>query len=123
MKEQRRGLARLVYALRYALEGQRATWKDEEAFREIVLLCMVGVPLGLYLGSSWAERVLLIVPLVLCVVVELLNTAIENVVDLVSPEWHPLAKKAKDMGSAAQFVCQIFLACVWLGFLIALVLE
>ena len=98
MKEQRRGLARLVYALRYSLEGLRATWKDEEAFREIVLLCMVGVPLGLYLGSSWAERVLLIVPLV-------------------------LAKKAKDMGSAAQFVCQIFLACVWLGFLIGLVLE
>ena len=112
MKEQRRGLARLVYALCYSLEGLRAT-----------LLCMVGVPLGLYLGSSWAERVLLIVPLVLCVVVELLNTAIENVVDLVSPEWHPLAKKAKDMGSAAQFVCQIFLACVWLGFLIGLVLE
>lgn len=118
MKEQRHGLVRLVHALRYSLDGLRATWKDEEAFRQIVLLCLVGIPLALYLGGSWAERVLLILPLVLCVVVELLNTAIENLVDLVSPEWHPLAKKAKDMGSAAQFVCQIFWACVWLGFLL-----
>ena len=123
MKQQRHGLVRLVYALRYSLDGLRATWKDEEAFRQIGLLCMVGVPLALYLGGSWAESLLLILPIVLSLAVELLNTAIENLVDLVSPEWHPLAKKAKDMGSAAQFVCQIFLACVWVSFLIDLALD
>ena len=58
------------------------------------------------------------VPLVLCLLVELLNSAIENVVDRISLEWHPLAKKAKDMGSAAQFTAQLFLAAVWGGYLL-----
>ena len=57
-------------------------------------------------------------PLVLCLLVELLNSAIENVVDRVSLEWHPLAKKAKDMGSAAQFTAQLFLAAVWVTYLL-----
>ena len=60
----------------------------------------------------------LAVPLVLCLLVELLNSAIENVVDRISLEWHPLAKKAKDMGSAAQFTAQLFLAAVWATYLL-----
>ena len=65
-----------------------------------------------------ALALLLAVPLVFCLLVELLNSAIENVVDRVSLEWHPLAKKAKDMGSAAQFTAQIFLAAVWVTYLL-----
>lgn len=88
----KRGLVRLLNATRYSL----ACW----------------------LGRDWGESVLLAVPLVLCLLVELLNSAIENVVDRISLEWHPLAKKAKDMGSAAQFTAQLFLAAVWGGYLL-----
>lgn len=93
----KRGLVRLLNATRYSLAGYKAAWQDEEAFRQICLLA---------------------VPLVLCLLVELLNSAIENVVDRISLEWHPLAKKAKDMGSAAQFTAQLFLAAVWGGYLL-----
>ena len=104
----KRGLVRLLNATRYSLAGYKAAWQDEEAFRQICLLA---------------------VPLVFCLLVELLNSAIENVVDRISLEWHPLAKKAKDMGiyviaadgdanAAAQFTAQLFLAAVWGGYLL-----
>ena len=70
------------------------------------------------LCRTWAEGILLILPLALAVVVELCNSAIENVVDRISPEWHPLAKKAKDMGSAAQLTAQILIALVWGSYLL-----
>lgn len=109
----KRGLVRLLNATRYSLAGYKAAWQDEEAFRQICLLAVIGLPLACRLGRDWAESVLLAVPLV-----ELLNSAIENVVDRISLEWHPLAKKAKDMGSAAQFTAQLFLAAVWGGYLL-----
>lgn len=111
----KRGLVRLLNATRYSLAGYKAAWQDEEAFRQICLLAVIGLPLACRLGRDWTESVLLAVPLVLCLLVELLNSAIENVVDRISLEWHPLAKKAKDMGSAAQFTAQLFLAAVWGG--------
>ena len=114
----KRGLVRLLNATRYSLAGYKAAWQDEEAFRQICLLAVIGLPLACRLGRDWAESVLLAVPLVLCLLVELLNSAIENVVDRISLEWHPLAKKAKDMGSAAQFTAQLFLAAVWGGYLL-----
>ncbi len=112
------GLVRLLNATRYSLAGYKAAWQDEEAFRQICLLAVIGLPLACWLGRDWAESVLLAVPLVFCLLVELLNSAIENVVDRISLEWHPLAKKAKDMGSAAQFTAQLFLAAVWGGYLL-----
>ncbi len=114
----KRGLVRLLNATRYSLAGYKAAWQDEEAFRQICLLAVIGLPLACWLGRDWTESVLLAVPLVLCLLVELLNSAIENVVDRISLEWHPLAKKAKDMGSAAQFTAQLFLAAVWATYLL-----
>ena len=96
----RTGLRRLRNAVIYSLDGYRAAWRDEEAFRQIVILLAAGLPL------------------VLCVIVELFNTAVENVVDRISLDMHPLSKKAKDMGSAAQFTAQLFLAFVWGGYLL-----
>ena len=93
----KRGLVRLLNATRYSLAGYKAAWQDEEAFRQICLLAVIGLPLACWLGRDWAESVLLAVPLVLCLLVELLNSAIENVVDRISLEWHPLAKKAKEL--------------------------
>ena len=93
----KRGLVRLLNATRYSLAGYKAAWQDEEAFRQICLLAVIGLPLACWLGRDWTESVLLAVPLVLCLLVELLNSAIENVVDRISLEWHPLAKKAKEL--------------------------
>lgn len=114
----RTGLVRLRNALRYSLDGYRAAWKDEQAFRQIICLCGPGLILAVLLCRTWAEGILLILPLALAVVVELCNSAIENVVDRISPEWHPLAKKAKDMGSAAQLTAQILIALVWGSYLL-----
>ena len=80
----KRGLVRLLNATRYSLAGYKAAWQDEEAFRQICLLAVIGLPLACWLGRDWAESVLLAVPLVLCLLVELLNSAIENVVDRIS---------------------------------------
>ena len=114
----RTGLRRLRNVVIYSLDGYRAAWRDEEAFRQIVILLAAGIPLAFLLGRNWAETVLLVLPLVLCVIVELFNTAVENVVDRISLDMHPLSKKAKDMGSAAQFTAQLFLAFVWGGYLL-----
>lgn len=114
----RTGLTRLRNAVIYSLDGYRAAWRDEEAFRQIVILLAAGIPLAFLIGRNWAEMVLLILPLVLCVIVELFNTAVENVVDRISLDMHPLSKKAKDMGSAAQFTAQLFLAFTWGGSLL-----
>lgn len=115
----RTGLARLRNALRYSWEGYRAAWRDEQAFRQIVALCVPGLLLACLFARSWAEWVLLLLPLALSLTVELCNSAIENTVDRISLERHPLAKKAKDMGSAAQLTAQIFIVLVWGGHLLS----
>lgn len=111
-----KSLRRLINACRYSYDGLRAAWLDEEAFRQIILLAIIGIPLAILLAETWVECVLLTLPLVICIIVELFNTAIENAIDRISPEIHPLAKKAKDMGSAAQLVAQLFLLVVWTGY-------
>ena len=114
----RSGLRRLWNAGRYSRDGFTAAWRDEQAFRQIVWGCLAGLPLACWLGQTWGDRVLLALVLVVALLVELLNSAIENVVDRISPELHPLSKKAKDMGSAAQFTAQICILVVWGTYLI-----
>ena len=108
------GIRHICDACRYSRDGFLAAWQDEVAFRQIIIIATIGIPLSIILGDTWIERLLLALPIAICVIVELFNTAIENVVDLISPENHPLAKKAKDMGSAAQFTAQIWLCATWL---------
>ncbi len=112
------GIKRIINAFHYSFDGYRAAWQDEEAFRQIVFLCIIGVPAALYFGDGFAEKALLLLPCVLCILVELLNSAIENVVDRISLEKHALSKKAKDMGSAAQLSAQIFFYGTWLLFIL-----
>ena len=114
----RSGPQRLWNACRYSRDGFAAAWQDEQAFRQIVWGCLAGLPLACWLGESWSDRVLLGLVLVIALLVELLNSAIENVVDRISPEPHPLSKKAKDMGSAAQLTAQICILVVWGAYLI-----
>ncbi len=107
------GLRRIWNALFYSLDGFRAAWRHEDAFRQEVLLAVVLVPLALVLGQSGLERALLIASLVLVLIVELLNSAVEATVDRVSLENHHLAKRAKDIGSAAVLISLLNVPVVW----------
>lgn len=107
------GVSRLVNALGYSVDGFKAAFKHEDAFRQEVFLATVLVPLGLYLGKTGVEKALLIAVVLLVMIVELFNSAIEAAVDHTSLERHPLAKRAKDIGSAAVFLALTIAASVW----------
>ena len=108
------GLQRLVRAFGYSAQGLAHAWREEAAFRQELLLAVVVIPIGAYLGRSGVERALLIAPMLLILIVEILNSAIEAVVDRAGTERHPLAGMAKDMGSAAVMLSFVLLAAVWL---------
>jgi diacylglycerol kinase (ATP) len=107
------GLLRVVRAFGIAAKGLAGALREEAAFRQEVALAVVVIPLGLWLGRSGIERALLIAPMLLILVVELMNSAIEAVVDRVGLERHRLSGLAKDLGSAAVFVSFLTLAAVW----------
>ena len=109
----KQGLTRLFNALGYSRDGLAAAWKHEAALREEVLLLLVAVPLALYFGQDGMARALLIGSLLLVLIVEILNSGLEAIVDKASPEKHELAKRAKDMGSAAVLLALINAAVVW----------
>ncbi|MCL2075953.1 MAG: diacylglycerol kinase [Betaproteobacteria bacterium] len=110
----KRGLTRLWNAARYSIKGIAAAWRSEEAFRQEVLLVMAAAPLGLWLGENGVERALLVGSVLLILIVELLNSALEAIVDKASPEMHELAGRAKDMGSAAVLISLVLAATVWI---------
>lgn len=107
------GLKRILLAATYSWAGLCAAWKNEAAFRQEVLLLGVLVPLGLWLGDDGVERALLIGSLLLVLMVELLNSAIEAVVDRFGTERHELSGRAKDLGSAAVLIALINVAVIW----------
>ena len=112
-----KGLKRLVNACFFSIAGFKATWQHEEAFRQEVMLFLVSTPLALWLGETAVEKVLLIGSVVLVLLVELLNSAVEAVVDRVGFEHHELSGRAKDIGSAA-----VMLSLIWAGITWALLL-
>ncbi|UTA49635.1 diacylglycerol kinase [Simiduia sp. 21SJ11W-1] len=113
MKGAQQGLGRVVKATRYSWQGLRASWQTEAAFREEAMLAMVMVPLALWLDLPAVETALLIVTVMLVLVVELINSALEAVVDRVGLEHHVLSGKAKDVGSAAVFTMLLTTALTW----------
>ncbi|MEN3374561.1 diacylglycerol kinase [Dechloromonas sp. ZS-1] len=114
----KQGLTRLFNALGYSRDGLSAAWKNEAAFREEVLLAAIALPLAVVLGKNGVERALLIGSILLILIVEILNSAVEAVVDKASPEKHELAKRAKDMGSAAVLLSLITAAAIWASVLL-----
>jgi diacylglycerol kinase (ATP) len=108
------GFTRLLRAFGYSFQGFRHTWREEAAFRQEVALSLLVIPAGVYLGESGVERALLVSPMLLILVVEILNSAVEAVVDRSGTERHPLAGMAKDMGSAAVMLSFALLGTVWL---------
>jgi len=107
------GIRRLINACGYSLEGFKAAFKHEDAFRQEVFLAIVLIPLAVYFGKSAIERAMMIASVLLVLIVELLNSAIEAAVDHTSTEHNALAKQAKDIGSTAVFFALIIVSVVW----------
>ena len=107
------GLRRVWRALHYSLAGLRAAYTCEDAFRQETLLAAILIPLSFFLPVAWTARALMIASVLLVLIVELINSAIEAVVDRVSLDHHHLSKRAKDVGSAAVFVALANVVAVW----------
>lgn len=107
------GLKRILNAFHYSMDGLKAAYQHEHAFRQELFLAVILIPLALYLESSMIGRVLMIASVLLVLVVELLNSAIEAAVDRISLENHELIKRAKDMGSAAVFIALLNVVVTW----------
>jgi len=120
IQKQRTGFDRMRHAFMFSLQGLRMGW-GETAFRQEVLVAVVAIPLAFWLGKTWVETALMASGVVLVMVVELLNTAIESVVDRVGTEWHELAKRAKDLGSAAVLLSLTLCVAIWAAALYHLV--
>ena len=107
------GLRRIINATFFSMAGFRAAWRDEAAFRQEVLMCVVLIPAAFWLGRTAVERSLLIGSCLIVLIVELLNTGIENVVDRFGGEIHRLSGQAKDLGSAAVFTSLMLTLVIW----------
>jgi diacylglycerol kinase (ATP) len=110
----RTGLSRILHATGYSLAGLRAAWK-ETAFRQEAMTSILLIPLAFWVGRGWAETSLLAGSVLIVMIVELLNTGIETVIDRIGPEWHDLSKRAKDMGSAAVLLSLVLCLGIWLA--------
>jgi len=108
-----RGIRRIINATGYSVAGLKAAFLGEAAFRQLVFLNLLLIPLSLLLPLSPAEHALLVIVCLLSLVIELINSAIEAVVDRVSLERHQLSKNAKDMGSAAQMIGLLIIGATW----------
>jgi diacylglycerol kinase (ATP) len=112
LQKMRSGLSRIAHAAGFSIAGLRAGW-DQTAFRQETLAAAVLLPLSFWLGRGWIETALLAGSVLMVLTVELLNSAIEAVVDRVGPEWHELSKRAKDMGSAAVLLSLVLCSGIW----------
>ena len=108
------GIRRIVSAARNSLAGLAAALRHEDAFRQELILAAILLPIALFMNVTFLEKSLLVGSVLLVLIVELLNSAIEATVDRVSLEVHPLAKRAKDLGSAAVMLSLVLAASVWL---------
>lgn len=113
MKPGRAGISRLIYAMGYSWKGIRSAFKKEAAFRQELGLLLVLLPCAIWLGETYTQMALLIFSLLLVLIIELANSALEAVVDRFGDEWHELSGDAKDMGSAAVLIALINVVVVW----------
>ena len=111
-QKSRTGLTRVWYATGHSVAGLRAAW-SEPAFRQEAWAAVVLLPGAFWLAQDWTQGALLAGSVLIVMLVELLNTAVEAVVDRVGPEWHPLSKRAKDIGSAAVLLSLLLCGGIW----------
>ena len=115
--QQHKGFRRIYNAFFYSMDGFKAAWENEEAFRQESILALVLIPIAFWLGESSLQISLLIFSVLVVLITELLNTGVEAAIDRIGIERHDLSKRAKDIGSAAVFVSLTALTVVW-GFAI-----
>ncbi len=113
-KQQVKGIKRLIMASKYSWQGYRAAYQHEEAFRQEVWLFIIAIPLSLWLADNAIEWILLIGSIILLMIVELLNSAIEATIDRIGSEFHTLSGRAKDMGSGAVLLAIGNCLMIWL---------
>ena len=114
MENNKKGLRRIGAATRYSCKGVKAAWTFEPAFRQEIILLVVMTPFALWLANGFAEFFILVGAVVLVVVAELLNSAIETITDRISIEHHYLSGRAKDLGSAAVFIAILQMLLIWI---------
>ena len=107
------GIKRIINAFFFSMHGFAACFRTEEAFRQEVYIAVIMIPLGLWLGGTGLEKVALVGSVMLVLIVEILNTAVERAIDRISFEKHELSKEAKDMGSAAVFLSLVLCGFTW----------
>jgi diacylglycerol kinase (ATP) len=113
----KRGLQRVWNACRYSIDGFVAAWNEEDAFRQEVILAVVLIPIAIFLPVDFIERILMISSIFLVIIIELLNSAVEAAIDRHSFEINPLAKRAKDLGSAAVMLSLLLAGGIWIAIL------
>lgn len=118
MKPGKTGIARIIDATGYSYKGLKAAWKNEAAFRQEVIIGLIGFPLAYFLADNRYEFLWLITPLFLVIAAELMNSAVEAAIDRIGHDLHELSARAKDIGSALVFVNIVFLIVVWLVILL-----
>jgi diacylglycerol kinase (ATP) len=106
-------LTRILKATHYSLKGLKAAWQQETAFRQECWLLLMAIGVVLSLDISYTHQLLLIASVVLVLIVEIINSAIETIIDRISPTHHPLSAQAKDMGSAAVFLTLLLAIFIW----------
>jgi len=111
--QQATGARRLINAWAYSMSGFKAAYREEASFRQETLVAIIFIPLGFYLGNGAIEQILLVGSILFVMLVELLNSAIEAVVDRFGGDIHELSGRAKDMGSAAVFIAVVIAILVW----------
>ncbi|OXX38983.1 diacylglycerol kinase [Vibrio sp. V09_P4A23P171] len=114
MKPGRTGIKRLFYATGYSIQGLKAAWLNKAAIRQETVTSILLITITFFLPVTKIEQIMMIGCLVLVVIVELMNSAVEAVVDRVGSEWHELSGRAKDIGSAAVLIALIFSAFTWM---------
>lgn len=117
MKSGKKGMKRIIGAFFFSLAGLKVCISEETSVRQILAVFVLFFIIACFLGRNFFEIAFLVLPLFLMVFAELVNTAIEKIIDLVQPTFHPLARDAKDIGSSLQFVCMLFAAFIWGGYL------
>ena len=113
MKPGKTGITRILDATGYSMSGIRAAWKNEAAFRQEVVGGLVLLLLSFFIAANPLQWLFLVFPLLILLIVELINSALESVVDRIGPERHELSGRTKDMGSAAVFFSLVLIAVSW----------
>ena len=114
MKPGKTGLSRLIDASRYSMQGFKAAWKNEAAFRQKLVAVAILLPVAFFIARNITQFLLLTVPLLILLIAELVNSALEAVVDRIGDEPHELSGRAKDMGSATVFIALLLAFICWL---------